>query len=114
LGDGRIGVYDYIYDPESKIMAVTGSKRTARRYPLVAAAIWISSGSFASLMPARFDTFASTMTPLPLAAKRLLLLRAETIVDATIIAAPSSTKNASAARDPETKQTRKGRNWHLA
>ena len=33
--------------------------------------------------------------------------------DATIIAAPSSTKNASATRDPEMKQTRKGRNWHF-
>jgi transposase, IS5 family len=32
-------------------------------------------------------------------------------VDATIIAAASSTKNASAIRDPEMKQTRKGRNW---
>jgi transposase, IS5 family len=32
-------------------------------------------------------------------------------VDATIIAAPSSTKNASAIRDPEMKQTRNGRNW---
>jgi transposase, IS5 family len=36
-----------------------------------------------------------------------------TIVDATIIAAPSSIKNASASRDPEMKQTRKGRNWHF-
>jgi IS5 family transposase len=40
---------------------------------------------------------------------RGLLLRAGTIVDATIIAAPSSTKSASARRDPEMKQTRKGR-----
>jgi IS5 family transposase len=44
---------------------------------------------------------------------RGLLLRSGTIVDATIIAAPSSTKNASAARDPEMKQTQKGRNWHF-
>jgi len=44
---------------------------------------------------------------------RGLLLRSGTIVDATIIAAPSSTKNASATRDPEMKQTRKGRNWHF-
>ena len=34
-------------------------------------------------------------------------------MDATIIAAPSSTKNASATRDPEMKQTRKGHNWHF-
>jgi IS5 family transposase len=34
-------------------------------------------------------------------------------VDATIIAAPSSTKNATGRRDPEMKQTRKGKNWHF-
>jgi len=42
-----------------------------------------------------------------------LLLRSGTIVDATIIAAPSSTKNAEGTRDPEMKQTRKGKNWHF-
>jgi len=36
-----------------------------------------------------------------------------TIVDATIIAAPSSTKNATETRDPEMKQARKGKNWHF-
>jgi IS5 family transposase len=35
------------------------------------------------------------------------------IVDATIIAAPSSTKNAAQARDPEMKQTRKGNTWYF-
>jgi IS5 family transposase len=45
--------------------------------------------------------------------ERRLLLRSGTIVDATIIAAPSSTKNATASRDPEMKQTRKGRNWYF-
>jgi transposase, IS5 family len=44
---------------------------------------------------------------------RGMLLRSGTIVDATIIAAPSSTKNQSGTRDPEMKQTRKGRNWHF-
>ena len=34
-----------------------------------------------------------------------------TIVDATIITAPSSTKNQSGERDPEMKQTRKGNQW---
>jgi IS5 family transposase len=34
-----------------------------------------------------------------------------TIVDATIIHAPSSTKNASGGRDPEMHQTRKGNQW---
>ena len=36
-----------------------------------------------------------------------------TIVDATIIGAPSSTKNADKARDPEMRQTRKGQQWHF-
>jgi IS5 family transposase len=45
--------------------------------------------------------------------ERQLLLRAGTIVDATIIAAPSSTKNATKTRDPEMKQTRKGGSWHF-
>jgi IS5 family transposase len=36
-----------------------------------------------------------------------------TIVDATIIHAPSSTKNASGDRDPEMHQTRKGNQWYL-
>jgi len=36
-----------------------------------------------------------------------------TIVDATIIGAPSSTKNAEKARDPEMHQTRKGQQWYF-
>jgi IS5 family transposase len=36
-----------------------------------------------------------------------------TIVDATIIGAPSSTKNADKKRDPEMHQTRKGQQWHF-
>ena len=36
-----------------------------------------------------------------------------TIVDATIINAPSSTKNAKKARDPEMHQTRKGNQWYF-
>jgi IS5 family transposase len=46
-------------------------------------------------------------------AERGLLMRAGTIVDATIIAAPSSTKNAKGERDPEMHQTKKGNQWHF-
>ncbi|GAB6852531.1 IS5 family transposase [Paraburkholderia kururiensis] len=46
-------------------------------------------------------------------AEQGLLMRAGTIVDATIIAAPSSTKNAEKARDPEMHQTKKGNQWHF-
>jgi transposase, IS5 family len=42
-----------------------------------------------------------------------LLLREGTIVDATIIAAPPSTKNRAKARDPEMHQTKKGNEWHF-
>src|ERR1051326_4017494 len=36
-----------------------------------------------------------------------------TIVDATIIHAPSSTKNRDQSRDPEMHQTKKGKNWYF-
>jgi len=42
-----------------------------------------------------------------------LMLRSGTMVDATLIAAPSSTKNASGERDPEMHQTKKGNQWHF-
>jgi IS5 family transposase len=45
--------------------------------------------------------------------ERRLLLKSGTIVDATIIAAPPSTKNEQKARDPEMHQTRKGKDWHF-
>ena len=41
-------------------------------------------------------------------ARKGLLLKRGSIVDATIIAAPSSTKNAEGKRDPEMHQTKKG------
>lgn len=40
-------------------------------------------------------------------------LNTGTIVDATIIGAPSSTKNANKARDPDMHQTRKGQQWYF-
>jgi len=42
-----------------------------------------------------------------------LLLKKGSIVDATIIAAPSSTKNEQGERDPEMHQTKKGNQWHF-
>lgn len=42
-----------------------------------------------------------------------LLLRQGTLVDATLIAAPSSTKNTTGTRDPEMHQTKKGGTWHF-
>lgn len=46
-------------------------------------------------------------------AARGLLLREGTLVDATLIAAPPSTKNKERRRDPEMHQTRKGNQWHF-
>lgn len=45
--------------------------------------------------------------------ERRLLLKSGTIVDATLIEAPPSTKNEAQERDPEMRQTRKGKQWHF-
>ncbi len=42
-----------------------------------------------------------------------VMMRGGSIVDATFIEAPSSTKNASKSRDPEARQAKKGNNWHF-
>ncbi|WP_028998197.1 IS5 family transposase [Azohydromonas australica] len=42
-----------------------------------------------------------------------LLLRTGTVVDATLIAAPSSTKNSKGERDPEMHQSKKGNQWYF-
>ena len=42
-----------------------------------------------------------------------MMLKSGTVVDATLIAAPSSTKNSSGKRDPEMKQSRKGQQWYF-
>lgn len=46
-------------------------------------------------------------------AKKGLLLREGTIIDATLIAAPPSTKNREGKRDEEMHQTKKGRQWYF-
>lgn len=48
-----------------------------------------------------------------LLAARGVLLKTGTIVDATMVSAPSSTKNATQTRDPEMKQARKGNTWYF-
>jgi IS5 family transposase len=54
-----------------------------------------------------FDTVNVLLT------ERGLMLKTGTVVDATIVAAPSSTKNKSGERDPEMHQTKKGNQWHF-
>ena len=45
--------------------------------------------------------------------ERGLILKKGTIVDSTIISAPSSTKNKEKKRDPDARQTKKGNTWHF-
>ena len=60
-----------------------------------------------SLGKALFDEMAALL------AQRGLLLREGTTVDATLIAAPPSTKNRQRKRDPEMSQTKKANQWHF-
>lgn len=60
-----------------------------------------------SLSPQLLATVNATLTA------KGLLLKSGTVVDATLIAAPSSTKNSSGERDPEMHQTKKGNQWHF-
>ena len=53
------------------------------------------------------DTINATL------ATKGLMLKTGTVVDATLIAAPSSTKNSSGERDPEMHQAKKGNQWHF-
>ncbi|TDY16799.1 IS4 family transposase [Paraburkholderia sp. BL6665CI2N2] len=45
--------------------------------------------------------------------ERGLMMKEGTLVDATIIETPPSTKNAEKSRDPEMHQTKKGNEWHF-
>lgn len=45
--------------------------------------------------------------------ERKLILKKGTIVDSTLIEAPSSTKNREKKRDPEAHSTKKGNKWHF-
>ena len=45
--------------------------------------------------------------------ERGLILKKGTIVDSTIISAPSSTKNKEKERDPDARQVKKGNTWHF-
>jgi IS5 family transposase len=65
---------------------------------------WLERHDLAKVL---FDEVGATLEG------RGLLMRQGTIVDATIIAAPPSTKNKSKARDPEMHQTKKGNQWHF-
>ncbi len=65
-------------------------------------------------LPEEKDLTASIFTAINAhLAEKGLLLRQGAIVDATLISAPSSTKNEGGERDPEMHQTKKGNQWHF-
>ncbi|OIQ88138.1 transposase DDE domain protein [mine drainage metagenome] len=59
------------------------------------------------LAPKMLDVVNATL------AAKGLMLKEGTAVDASLIAAPSSTKNSTGTRDPEMHQTRKGNQWYF-
>lgn len=60
-----------------------------------------------NLTEALFDTVSDYLE------ERSLLMRGGTIMDATLIAAPPSTKNKTNKRDPDMSQTKKGSQWYF-
>ena len=65
------------------------------------------SAEFACLHLQRMATINATL------ATKGPMLKTGTVVDATLIAAPSSTKNSRGERDPDMHQTKKGNQWHF-
>ena len=49
----------------------------------------------------------------PVLDERGIIMRGGSIVDATFVESPSSTKNRERSRDPEAHQAKKGNNWHF-
>jgi IS5 family transposase len=103
-------------------LEVRGPDRTLAEEPALIAHGGVCEGGGS---PASAGRSSSTRTPAnqlteqifaeirALLEERRLLLKSGTIVDATIIAAPPSTKNEQGARDPEMRQTKKGKDWHF-
>lgn len=101
------GIEDAIYDSQA-IRAFVGIDLNRERAP-----------DATTLLKFRHLLEAKELTPkifeainAHLAAKGLMM-REGTIVDATLIAAPPSTKNKDGERDPEMHQSKKGNDWHF-
>lgn len=71
---------------------------------------WDASGNPLMKSNLQEKLFAQVMC---LLTERGLILKKGTIVDSTIISAPSSTKNKDKQRDPDAHQTKKGNTWHF-
>jgi len=101
------GIEDAIYDSQA-VRAFIGVDLTREAAPDATTLL-----KFRRLLEAHGLTqgiFTAINTHL---AQKGLLLREGTVVDATIIAAPSSTKNRTGTRDPEMHQTKKGQQWYF-
>ena len=107
FGLGDEGLEDTIYDSQS-MRDFLGIDLTQQRVPDATTLL-----KFRRLLEEHALTekmFAQVNAHL---SERGLLLRQGTMVDATIIEAPPSTKNKDKARDPEMHQTKKGNQWHF-
>lgn len=101
------GIEDAIYDSQA-IRAFVGIDLSRESAPDATTLL-----KFRRLLEAHQLTeriFAAINT---LLAVKGLILKEGTVVDATIIAAPASTKHQSGERDPEMHQTKKGNQWHF-
>jgi IS5 family transposase len=101
------GIEDAIYDSQA-IRAFVGIDLSRESAPDATTLL-----KFRHLLEAKeltrkiFDTINGHL------AEKGLMMREGTIVDATLIAAPPSTKNKDGKRDPEMHQSKKGNDWHF-
>lgn len=101
------GIEDAIYDSQA-ICAFVGIDLNRERAPDATTLL-----KFRDLLEAKGLTqkiFEAINVHL---AAKGLMMRDGTIVDATLIAAPPSTKNKDGERDPEMHQSKKGNDWHF-
>jgi IS5 family transposase len=98
---------DALYDSES-IRRFVGVELSADAVPDESTIL-----RFRHLLEAHQLTAAMFASVRVLLERKGILLKSGTIVDATILSAPTSTKNVSGTRDPEMRQTRKGNQWYF-
>ena len=107
LRGGRLALEDAMYDSQA-LRGFAGIELTHDAVPDATTVLhfrhWLERRELTRVL---FDEVGAMLE------ERGLLMRQGTIVDATIIAAPSSTKNKEKSRDPEMHQTKKGNQWHF-
>lgn len=101
------GIEDAIYDSQA-IRRFVGIDLSHESAPDATTVLKFRRLLEANQLTERIFTAINTLL-----ATKGLILKEGTVVDATIIAAPSSTKNRDGERDPEMHQTKKGNQWHF-